>query len=67
MDNYFYYIDLTSHTVTKQVKNPMYVKYTQITKRKIMKYRDIATGYEYVLRVYPADGVNIEQRGNTYM
>lgn len=45
----------------------MFVKYTQLTKRKIMKFKDDHTGYEYVLRVYPADGVNHEQRGNTYM
>ena len=27
-DNYFIYIDLTSHKITKLVKNPVYVKYT---------------------------------------
>lgn len=66
-DNYFVYIDLTTHNVTKTVKNPVYVKYSSITKRKLMKYKDAETGYEYLLRVYPADGVNQEQRGNTYM
>ena len=66
-DNYFVYVDLTTHKISKIVKNAMYVKYTEITKRKIMKYKDSHTGYEYVIRVYPADGVNHEQRGNTYM
>jgi hypothetical protein len=32
-----------------------------------MKYKDAQTGYEYLLRVHPMDGVNHEQRRNTYM
>lgn len=67
LQNFFYYVDLTTHNVTRQVKNSMYVKYTNITKRKIMKYKDAQTNFEYLLRVYPADGVNQEQRHNTYM
>lgn len=67
MENYWIYIDLATHNITKYVKNPTYVKFTEITKRKTMKFRDIHTGYTYLLRSYPADGVNAEQRHNTYM
>jgi uncharacterized protein YqkB len=45
----------------------MYVKFKEITRRKLMKFQDAETGREYLLRVYFADGVNAEQRGNTYM
>lgn len=33
ISNYFYYLDLTNHTVTKKVENPLYLPYTQINKR----------------------------------
>jgi hypothetical protein len=45
----------------------MYVPFKSITRRKIYKFRDMEGGHEYMMRVYLADGVNIEQRGNTYM
>lgn len=66
-DNYFIYVDLAAKKISKEVKNAAYVRYTEVTKRKLMKYKDLQTGYEYIIRVHPADGVNREQRGNTYM
>lgn len=36
--NYFYIIDLTSHTLKKLVENDAYVNYNTITRRRLMKF-----------------------------
>lgn len=36
--NYFYIIDLTTHTVKKIVENDLFVSFSKITKRKMMKF-----------------------------
>ena len=36
--NYWYVIDLTDHTLKKTVENDMYIGFTSITKRKLMKF-----------------------------
>ena len=42
----------------------MWIGFTQISRRKIFHYTE--DGEEYLWRAYFADGVNIEQRHNTY-
>lgn len=66
-ENHFYYVDLTTHAVSHTVRNDIFVEFTKITKRKIMKYHDPETGYIYLIRAYDATGVDIENRENTYM
>ncbi len=36
--NYFYFIDLTNHSVKKIIQNDLYVGFKSITKRKMMKF-----------------------------
>lgn len=67
LNNIFHYVSLTDGSITKKVKNSMYAKYTSVTRRRIMRFKDPHSGLEYVLRAYFADGVNKEQRGNTYL
>ena len=39
-ENHFYYVDLTTHTVTHTVPNDMYVSFREIKARKILKFKD---------------------------
>jgi hypothetical protein len=45
----------------------MYSDFKNITKRKLTRMHDPATGYEYVLRAYLAGGVDADNVGNTYL
>lgn len=66
--NYFYIIDLTTHTVKKVVENDLFVSYKSMTKRKMMKFsHPEAGGFTYLLRTYFSDGVDDEHSDNTYM
>jgi hypothetical protein len=66
--NYFYIIDLTSHTIKKTLENDLFVSYKSITKRKLMKFsHPEAGGFTYLLRTYLSDGVDADHSDNTYM
>ncbi len=66
--NYFYIIDLTTHTLKKVVENDLFVSYRSITKRKMLKFsHPEAGGFTYLLRTYLSDGVDAEHSDNTYM
>lgn len=58
LSNIFHYVNLTDGSITKKVKNSMYVKYRSVTRRRIMRFKDPHSGLEYVLRAHFADGVN---------
>ena len=45
----------------------MFVPFSRISRRKFSRYHDPHTGYEYVIRVYFADGVDRAHAGNTYI
>jgi hypothetical protein len=66
--NYFYIIDLTTHTLKKIVENDLFVSYRSITKRKMLKFsHPEAGGFTYLLRTHLSDGVDVEHSDNTYM
>lgn len=66
--NYFYIIDLTTHTLKKVIENDLFVSFKSITKRKMMKFsHPEAGGFTYLLRSYFSDGVDAEHSDNTYM
>lgn len=44
----------------------MFVSFSDVTKRKLIKFRHPKTGYTYLLRTYFADGVGSES-DNTYI
>lgn len=66
LQNSFHYVDLTSGNITKIVKNPMYVPYTKVTQRKLIKFHDPHSGFQYLLRGYISNGVTKALEGNTY-
>lgn len=45
----------------------MFVKFTDITQRKTLRFKDPHTGYVYLLRAYEAPGVDRDHWENTYM
>ena len=46
----------------------MYISYTSITRRKLLKFsHPEAGGFTYLLRSYFSDGVDDEHSDNTYM
>jgi hypothetical protein len=57
--NYWYVIDLTSHTLKKVIENDLFVSFKSITKRKLMKFsHPEAGGFTYLLRSHLSDGVD---------
>ena len=66
--NYWYIIDLTDHTVKKKLQNDIYIGFTSITKRKLMKFsHPAAGGFNYLLRSYFSDAVDSKNSDNTYL
>ncbi len=66
--NYWYIIDLTDHSVKKKLVNDLYVGYSSITRRSLMKFsHPEAGGYNYMLRTYYSDSVDQLHSDNTYM
>lgn len=65
--NEFHYVDLTNSTITKVVKNSLYVKYSSVTRRKILQFVDRFSGHHYILRTYLSYGVNKDMSDNTYL
>lgn len=66
--NYWYIVDLTNHSIKKTLKNDLYVGYTEITKRQLVRFsHPEAGGFTYMLRTYLSDGVDKEHSDNTYM
>lgn len=66
--NYWYVVDLTTHTIKKKIKNDIFIGFTSITRRKLLKFsHPDAGGFTYLLRSYFADGVDPEHSDNTYM
>ena len=66
--NYWYILDLTDHTIKKIIKNDIYIGFSKITKRKLLKFsHPEAGGFTYLLRSYLSDGVDAENSDNTYM
>jgi len=67
LKNQFIYIDLKTHQPTKHVDNEMYVRFSNITARRMTRFNDPKTGYQYMLRTYIAGGVDSANIDNTYM
>lgn len=67
VSNKFIYFDLGMRQLIKEVKNPMYVPFTQVTRRSLTHFNDPHTGYKYVLRSYYAGGVDSVNANNTYL
>lgn len=66
--NLFYVIDLTDHSVKKIIPNDLYISFSSITRRKLMKFsHPEAGGFTYLLRSYFSDGVDERNSDNTYM
>jgi hypothetical protein len=66
--NYWYVVDLTSQTIKKKIQNDLYIGFTDISKRKLLKFtHPEAGGFTYLLRSYLSDGVDAEHGENTYM
>lgn len=66
LQNIFIYVNTTSGTVLPTiVENDMYVKYRTITRRRMVILRE--DGYNYLIRAYYADGVDMFSRNNTYL
>lgn len=65
--NYFVLVDDQTGEVVKRVNNSLYAPFTEITKRKVLRYYENQTGYDYLLRVYLADGVDEDNSNNTYL
>jgi hypothetical protein len=66
--NYWYIVDLTNHSIKKKLQNDLYVGFTSITKRKLMKFsHPEAGGFTYMLRSYFSDSVDPQHSDNTYM
>jgi hypothetical protein len=63
--NQFLYINITEQKLLPwNISNEMYVPFRHIWHRKFYKYTE--NGYHYLMRVYFADGVDQENRNNTY-
>lgn len=43
------------------------MQYSSISKRKILRYSDKRTGYEYIVRAHLAEGVDDVNDNNTYV
>lgn len=66
--NYWYIADLTNHSIKKIIKNDLYIGFTSISKRQLLKFsHPEAGGFTYMLRTYFSDGVDKEHSDNTYM
>ena len=65
-DNLFYVVDLTTHTVKKIIENDLFLGYSLISRRSMLKFSHPG-GYTYLLRTYFADGVDQKYSDNTYM
>ena len=65
-DNYFYYVNLYNKTITK-VYSDTFGVFSDISKRKMIKYRQPDTGLTYFIRTYLATGVDKEHADNTYI
>lgn len=65
-DNYFYYVDTVKLTVLKTVRNMMYYFFKNITKRDMIKMRNVTDGREYLVRSYYSDGVESEMSEYAY-
>ena len=66
--NYFYIVDLTDHTIKKKIQNEIFASFSEITRRKLLKFHHVeAGGFTYLLRSYFSDGVDAEHSDNTYM
>ena len=66
--NYWYIINLADHSVKKKLQNDLFIGYTSITRRKLMKFsHPEAGGFNYLLRSYFSDGVDEAHADNTYM
>jgi hypothetical protein len=63
--NKFVYIDTINKVVLPtMVDNELYVPFTRIHHRRFFKYTE--DGYNYLMRIYFADGVDDANRENTY-
>jgi hypothetical protein len=65
MQNYFLYLNTSSKTVLGQVKNDMYVPFSNIFHRKIRLLTE--DGYHYLFRAYFAEHVDPHFDDNTYV
>lgn len=60
------YVNTTSQVILpKTLKNDMYVSYTTITRRRMVMLRE--DGYNYLIRAYYGDAVDVRHRDNTYL
>lgn len=50
--------------VKKEVENELYVTFTRMTFRRMFKFSE--NGYNYLMRIYYADGVDEANKNNTY-
>lgn len=65
LTNKFVYIDTQQQKVLPDtVENELYVPYTNIRYRRFFKYTE--DGYHYLMRIYFAEGVDANNRDNTY-
>lgn len=48
----------------KEVENELYVTFTRMTFRRMFKFSE--NGYNYLMRIYYADGVDEANKNNTY-
>lgn len=66
LHNIFMYVNTTSQTpLPTIVENDMYVSFSTITRRRMVILRE--NGYNYLIRAYYADGVDMDNRNNTYL
>lgn len=66
-DNFFVLVDEDTGKVKQIVKSSMYAPFTWIGRRKLLRYNQNVTGYDYLLRIYLADGVDDDNSNNTYV
>ena len=67
LQNFFVYLDLANHNITKRVDNAMFVRFSEVRQRKTYRFKDPITSYVYLLRAYEAEGVDMHHADNTYM